>query len=161
MTNVQIRLFRKSDSERALKFITDIIVNEFKFRLEFNCLDSDLLCIEKHYNKSDGGCFWVAQETIHKQIIGTTGIRNLKQYTSTCELKRMYVLKEYRRLGIGGKMLETAIDFAKSIGYSRIVLDSSKYLEGARALYLKNGFIDIARYNDNQRADIFMEKSLY
>jgi putative acetyltransferase len=161
MTNIQIRFFHKSDSERVLKLITDIIVNEFKFKLEFDCLDSDLLCIEKHYNKSDRGCFWVAQEPTHKQIVSTIGIRNLKQYRSTCELKRMYVLKEYRRLGIGETMLDTAVDFAKSIGYSRIVLDSSKYLEGARALYLKNGFIDIARYNDNQRADIFMEKNLY
>lgn len=58
-------------------------------------------------------------------------------------------------------MLDTALEFAKNIGYSKIVLDSSKYLEGARALYLKNGFVDIARYNDNHRADIFMEKSLY
>jgi GNAT superfamily N-acetyltransferase len=160
MTNVQIRLFRRSDLAGVLKLISDIIVNEFKFRLEFNCLDSDLLCIEEHYNKSDGGCFWVAEETVDKRIIATAGIRNLKQYASTCELKRMYVLKEYRRLGIGGKMLDIAIDFAKRIGYSRIVLDSSKYLEAARALYLKNGFVDIARYNDNHRADIFMEKRL-
>jgi putative acetyltransferase len=160
MTNIQIRLFHKNDSERVLKLISDIIVDEFKFKLDFNYLDSDLLCIEKHYNNSDGGCFWVAQETRHEQIVGTIGIRNLKQYASTCELKRMYVVKEYRRLGIGENMLDTAIDFAKVIGYSRIVLDSSKYLQAARTLYLKNGFIDIARYNDNQRADIFMEKSL-
>jgi hypothetical protein len=45
------------------------------------------------------------EQTIAKQIIGTVGIRNLKQYASTCELKRMYVLKDYRRLEIGGKML--------------------------------------------------------
>jgi GNAT superfamily N-acetyltransferase len=57
-------------------------------------------------------------------------------------------------------LLDTAVDFAKRIGYSRILLDSSKYLEAARALYLKNGFVDIARYNDNYRANIFMEKSL-
>ena len=160
MNNVQIRLFRKSDSKKVLNLISDTIVNEFKFRLEFNGLDSDLIGIEGHYKKSDGECFWVAEETIDKQIISTTGIRNLKQYASTCELKRMYVVKEYRRLGIGQKLLDTAVDFAKRIGYSRIVLDSSKYLEAARALYLKNGFVDIARYNDNHRADIFMEKKL-
>jgi len=160
LTNVQIRLFRKSDSKKVLNLISDIIINEFEFRLEFNGLDSDLICIEEHYNKSNGGCFWVAEETIDKQIISTTGIRNLKQYASTCELKRMYVVKEYRHLGIGQKLLDTAVDFAKRIGYSRIVLDSSKYLEAARTLYLKNGFVDIARYNDNYRANIFMEKSL-
>ena len=160
MTNVEIRLYRKSDSKKVLNLISDIIVNEFKFRLEYNHLDSDLMCIEEHYNKLDGGCFWIAEEIIDKQIIGTAAIRNLKQYASTCELKRMYVVKEYRRLGIGQKLLDTAVDFAKRIGYIRIVLDSSKNLEAARALYLKNGFVDIARYNDNDRADIFMEKSL-
>jgi putative acetyltransferase len=160
LNNVQIRLFRKSDSKKVLNLISDIIVNEFKFRLEFNGLDSDLIGIEGHYKKSDGECFWVVEETIDKQIISTTGIRNLKQYASTCELKRMYVVKEYRRLGIGQKLLDTAVDFAKRIGYSRILLDSSKYLEAARTLYLKNGFVDIARYNDNHRANIFMEKSL-
>ena len=160
MSNVQIRLFCKSDSKKVLNLISDIIVNEFNFRLEIDRLDSDLICIEEHYNKADGGCFWVAEEVIDKQIISTTGIRNLKQYASTCELKRMYVVKEYRHLGIGQKLLDTAVDFAKRIGYSRILLDSSKYLEAARALYLKNGFVDIARYNDNYRANIFMEKSL-
>ena len=72
----------------------------------------------------------------------------------------MYVLKKYRGLGIGQMMLDKAIDFAKEAGYSRILLDSSKNLRAARRLYLKNGFVDTQRYNDNYRADIFMEKRL-
>ena len=95
-----------------------------------------------------------------QKIVGTTAVRNLKQFESTCELKRMYVLNEFRRLGLGQKLLDTAIDFAKSVGYSRMVLDSSKTLYGARALYLKKGFVDIPRYNDNYRADVFMERKL-
>jgi len=55
-------------------------------------------------------------------------------------------------------LLDIAIDFARSVGYSRIVLDSSKTLRAARALYLKNGFVDIPKYNDNYRADVFMER---
>ena len=57
-------------------------------------------------------------------------------------------------------MLDTAIDFAKKTGYKRMVLDSSKYLDAARALYLKKGFVKIPRNNDNYRPDIFMEKKL-
>jgi GNAT superfamily N-acetyltransferase len=92
--------------------------------------------------------------------VGTIAIRNLKQFESTCELKRMYVLKKFRRLGIGQRMLDIATDFARKTGYSRIVLDSSKRLDAARALYLKAGFVDIPRYNDNYRADVFMERRL-
>jgi GNAT superfamily N-acetyltransferase len=98
--------------------------------------------------------------THQQKILGTTAVRNLKQFESTRELKRMYVLRDFRRLGLGQKLLDTAIDFAKSVGYSRMVLDSSKTLYAARTLYLKNGFVDIPRYNDNYRADVFMERRL-
>ena len=167
---VKIRPFQKGDSNKVIEFISDIIVNEFKFKLEFDTLDSDILAIDESYNKSNGSCFWVAETVVNddhysntqqkEKILGTTAVRNLKQFESTCELKRMYVLRDFRRLGVGQKLLDTAIDFAKSVGYSRIVLDSSKALHAARALYLKNGFVDIPRYNDNYRADVFMERRL-
>ena len=166
---INIRRFQKSDSYKVIEFISDIIVNEFKFKLEFDTLDSDILAIDESYNKSNESCFWVAESVVNddysniqqkQKILGTTAVRNLKQFESTCELKRMYVLRDFRRLGLGQKLLDTAIGFAKSAGYSRIVLDSSKALHAARALYLKNGFVDIPRYNDNYRADVFMERRL-
>ena len=167
---IKIRLFQKSDSDKVIEFISDIIVNEFKFKLEFDTLDSDILAIDESYNKSNGSCFWLAEMVVndddyysntHQQkILGTTAVRNLKQFESTCELKRMYVLRDFRRLGLGQKLLDIAIDFAKGIGYSRMVLDSSKALYPARALYLKSSFVDILRYNDNYRADVFMERRL-
>ena len=40
------------------------------------------------------------------------------------------------------------------------LIRSSKALHPASALYLKNGFVDIPRYNDNYRADVFMERRL-
>jgi GNAT superfamily N-acetyltransferase len=166
---INIRPFQKSDSDKVIEFISDVIVNEFKFRLEFDTLDSDILAIDEGYNKSNGSCFWVAETVVNddyfntqqkQKILGTTAVRNLNQFESTCELKRMYVLRDFRRLGVGQKLLDIAIDFAKRVGYSRIVLDSSKALHPARALYLKNGFVDIPRYNDNYRADVFMERRL-
>ena len=163
---IKIRVFQRNDSERVIELISDIIVNEFGFKLEFDTLDSDILAIEEIYNKSDGGCFWVAESIDddnnpkQQKIVGTTAVRNLKQFESTCELKRMYVLNEFRRLGLGQKLLDIAIDFARSVGYSRMVLDSSKTLYAARALYLKKGFVDIPKYNDNYRADVFMQRKL-
>ena len=163
---IKIRVFQRNDSERVIELISDIIVNEFNFKLEFDTLDSDILAIEEMYNKSSGGCFWVAERLDdnnpeqQQKIVGTTAVRNLKQFESTCELKRMYVLNEFRRLGLGQKLLDIAIDFARSVGYSRMLLDSSKTLCAARALYLKKGFVDIPKYNDNYRADVFMERKL-
>jgi len=130
------------------------------------------LDIKNHYNKDEGGCFWVVEYTDNSQIIGTVAIRKLKEvaFTDTAtidnttsdsaELKRMFLTKQYRGLGIGQQMLDTALDFAKRIGCSRILLYSSKELKASRKLYLKNGFVDIHRYNDDYRADVFMKKEL-
>jgi hypothetical protein len=92
-----IRAFQKSDSDKVKEFISDIIVNEFKFKLEFNTLDSDILAIDKIYDKSNRGCFWVAESVVNEddysntqqkqqkqKIIGTTAVRNLKQFECTC-----------------------------------------------------------------------------
>jgi GNAT superfamily N-acetyltransferase len=163
---IKIREYQTDDCKRVIGLISDIIINEFRFKLELDTLDSDILAIDETYNKSNRGCFWIAEtidddsNTQTPKIVGTTAARNLKQFESTCELKRMYVLSNFRRLGLGQKLLDVAIHFAKNVGYSRMVLDSSKTLYAARALYLKKGFIDIPRYNDNYRADVFMEKKL-
>ena len=63
----KVRVFNnRTDSERVVRLISDIIVNEFEFKLDFDGLDSDISCIEEHYKKSDGGCFWLlkAQKTM-------------------------------------------------------------------------------------------------
>jgi len=165
---VKIRQFQGNDSDKVKEFISDIIINEFKFKLEFDTLDFDILAIDKIYNRVNGGCMWIAETLVDdfkselqlQKIVGTTAVRNLYQFASTCELKRMYVSTDFRRLGVGQKLLDRAIDFAINNGYSRMVLDSSRTLYAARTLYLKNGFLDIARYNNNYRADVFMEKKL-
>jgi hypothetical protein len=52
--SIKIRVFHRNDSKRVIEFISDIIVNEFNFKLEFDTLDYDLLTVEETYNKSDG-----------------------------------------------------------------------------------------------------------
>jgi putative acetyltransferase len=177
LQNYRIRVYNNDDSEDVLHFISDMIVNEFNITLNFNNLDSDLLHIKQHYT-DNGGCFWIVERIDNYRIIGTVAIRKLEQSTSTtititddddddnanaanaAELKRMFLLKPYRGLGIGQQMLDTALNFAKNSGYSIILLYSSKDLTVSRILYLKNGFVDIPRYNDDYRADVFMGKKL-
>jgi hypothetical protein len=47
-------------------------------------LDSDILAIDETYNKSNRGCFWIAEtidddsNTQTTKIVGTTAARNLR-----------------------------------------------------------------------------------
>jgi GNAT superfamily N-acetyltransferase len=158
----RVRELSDNNLETVVNLIADIVVNEFNIQLKLDGFDSDLLHVNQHYNRDNCGCFWVAEKVDknNNQIVGTVAIRILRQFVSTCELKRMFVLKHYRGLGIGQMMLDIVLDYAKKSGYSNIYLYSSKDLRAARKLYLKNGFAEIPRYNDDYRADVFMARKL-
>ena len=158
----RVRKLSYDDLETVVSLIGDIVVNEFNIPLQLDGFDSDLLHLNQHYNKDNGGCFWVVEKVDNNdtQIVGTAAIRILRQFVSTCELKRMFVLKSHRGLGIGQMLLDVVLDYAKKSGYSNIYLYSSKDLQAARKLYLKNGFSNIPRYNDDYRADVFMARKL-
>lgn len=155
---LKIRLFNNKDTSKVIELISNIRINEFNLNFELAGLDLDLLVIEDYYIKSNG-CFWVAENS-NNDIIGTTGIRKLTQFISTCELNRMYVDSKYRGLGLGQKLLNKAIDFARKSGYSIMLLDTYYCYDIAKKLYLKNDFQEISRYNDNPRSQLFMKKKL-
>jgi hypothetical protein len=54
-----LREFSDQNSEYVLKFVLGMLVNEFKITLEYFNLDSGLLDMKNHYNKNDGGYFWI------------------------------------------------------------------------------------------------------
>ena len=62
------------------------------------------------------------------------------------EIKRMYVRPEFRKKGIGRALLETIINEASNIGYSKIRLDSTPFAKEAHTLYRVCGFQDIEPY---------------
>jgi ribosomal protein S18 acetylase RimI-like enzyme len=57
-------------------------------------------------------------------------------------------------------MLDLAVNYCKDRGYKRIVLDSMSSYTDALRLYKRYGFNETERYNDNQKADVFMEYDL-
>lgn len=58
-------------------------------------------------------------------------------------LSRMIVKAEYRNHGIGGKMIDFLVDYAKKQGYTEMSLGVDIINIGARWLYEKKGFTKI------------------
>lgn len=74
------------------------------------------------------------------------------------EIKRMWVAPSARGLGIAQRLLEAVEAHAAGAGVGTLRLDTNRALDEARALYLRNGYREIARYNDNPYADHWFEK---
>ncbi|HOC34952.1 MAG TPA: GNAT family N-acetyltransferase [Ruminococcus flavefaciens] len=87
-------------------------------------------------------------------IIGTVAVRLMND--KDCELKSLYLLEKYRGLGLGRKLLETAVRYAADIGYERMYLDSLSTSKRALKLYRMAGFTDTEKYNDSIFSDVFM-----
>jgi len=104
----------------------------------------DMDDIQKNYYEN-GGIFLVM--TDNEQLICTGAIRKLDD--DACELKRLWLLTEYHGQGLGFRMLQKLLTFARESGYKRIRLETDP-IEQARAVefYKQIGFYEIPSYTD-------------
>jgi GNAT superfamily N-acetyltransferase len=58
----------------------------------------------------------------------------------TAQLRVLLVDPSARGRGLGGRLVDLAIDFARNAGYARVVLWTNDPLEAARHVYLTRGF---------------------
>jgi len=78
---------------------------------------------------------------VNSEIVGGAGI-----YPSdglpldTCELVKMYLLPHSRGHGLGKKLINLSLAFAKQVGYKKVYLESMPELKKALKIYEKFGF---------------------
>lgn len=93
------------------------------------------------------------------KAIGCVAIHRHSQ--TRCEMKRLFVKKEYRHLKIGYQLISKIISLAQKDGYQEMVLDTILPLQNAIHLYHYFGFYEIDAYYDNPMDDvIYMKKDL-
>lgn len=83
--------------------------------------------------------YFVAQ--IDDQLVGGVGIFPTEGLPAdTCELVKMYLVPSARGTGLGKKLIEKSLDFARETGYKKVYLESMPELQKALKVYEKFGF---------------------
>ncbi|WP_143465822.1 GNAT family N-acetyltransferase [Kribbella sp. ALI-6-A] len=59
---------------------------------------------------------------------------------STAKLRLLLLTPEARGHGLGGRLVDTCLEFARGFGYERVVLWTNDPLVAARQIYLARGF---------------------
>lgn len=103
--------------------------------------------------------YFVAKE--NGKVIGYCGFW---QVADEGDVTNIAVLPEFRRRGIGGKLLNTLIEAAKELKLELITLEVRKSNTAAKNLYKKYGFKPIGErkhyYSDNREDAVIMMKRL-
>jgi DNA-binding MarR family transcriptional regulator/GNAT superfamily N-acetyltransferase len=100
------------------------------------------------------GLFLIAQLDGHPLGCGALKVTGRK----VGEIKRMWVAPEARGLGIAQRLLDALEKHAVQMGLDTLQLDTNRALKEAHALYTRNGYREVPRYNDNPYADHWFEK---
>lgn len=102
------------------------------------------------------GIFLVAR--LDGVAVGCGAVKTLARRRG--EIKRMWVASSARGLGVGQRLLDALEAHAADMNLTTLCLDTNRSLTEARALYARNGYREIAPYNDNPYADHWFEKTL-
>ena len=110
----------------------------------FQNFSEEIASLPKNYGPPHG-CLLLAR--INGEIIGCIAVRY--QDATVCEMKRLYVKPQYRRMGLGRRLAESAIRRAREMNYSRVVLDTLPSMTEAQSLYKALGFRQVSGYYPN------------
>ena len=116
--------------------------------LRFQGFEAELANLPGEYGPPRGSLLlaWV-----DGALAGCCALRPLDNcdYPNAGEMKRLYVRKAFRAFGLGRELAEAALDAARQIGYTSVLLDTLDDMEAARALYTDLGFVEIPPYYHN------------
>ena len=137
----------------AIQELIFSILNEYGLKPDPEGTDADLADIESHYR---GGWFIVLE--INHTIIGSVAI--YPKSSQTFEIRKMYLHSNWRERGYGRILLDQAIDKARILGASQLVLSTASVLVEAVGLYQSYGFTPSSETPTADRCDQVWELDL-
>lgn len=109
--------------------------------LAFQGFEAELQTLPGKYCPPEGALILAR---VNGSAAGCVALRRISG--EICEMKRLFVRPEYRKLGIGKKLVDLIVAEGKRLGYGYMRLDTLASMEKAIALYRSSGFYDIEPY---------------
>ena len=141
--------------EYAVFKLVEHVLTEYGLSVNPDVTDSDLLDIRKSYIAT-GGTFRVIR--FGGKIVGSYGVYATSAWL--CELRKMYLLPEFRGQGLGKKLMDDAIKKAKALGFAEMFLETNSCLQEAVHLYRRYGFTEFEPEHLSDRCDLAMKITL-
>ncbi|HXW56230.1 MAG TPA: GNAT family N-acetyltransferase [Candidatus Cybelea sp.] len=159
-----------AERDPALKLVSALFreyAQSLEVDLSFQDFDHELASLPGTYAPPDGRIFLAlfdehdapltdsecrqsappSASTTLRATAGCIALRRLED--ETCEMKRLYVRRQFRGQGIGRELVVAVIEAARQIGYRQMRLDTLPQMSEAQVLYRNLGFREIPPYRYN------------
>ena len=115
---------------------TVLYAQEYGWNNEFEALAAEIAAkFIREFDPRWERC-WIAER--EGQAIGSVFV--VRQDDTTAKLRMLYVDADARGLGLGSQLVEECLQFARQVGYRRMVLWTNSVLTDARRIYERAGF---------------------
>ena len=138
MPGIKLRTIQKEDNVQLAQIIRDTLT-VFKANKPGTVYYDETTDQLFELFQKPGSIYYVA--LMDDEIVGGGGIYPSDGLPNgTCELVKMYLLPEARGIGLGKRIIEECLAFAKENGYLQVYIESMPELENALKVYEKFGF---------------------
>mgnify|MGYP005752343779 FL=1 len=127
-----------------IKMLFQEYTSSLGFDLSFQNYEQEYRSLPGKYAPPKGRLYLLVCEGI---AAGCVALKPLEE--NICEMKRLYIKKEYRKHHFGEELAKKVIEDAKAIGYEKMYLDTMSFMKSAIGLYQKLGFEAVEPYYEN------------
>lgn len=136
--SITIRKIQKTDNAQLAKIIRSCF-HDFQVATEGTVYVDPTTDDLFQLFQPENSVLFVAE--IEEKLCGCCGIYPTEGLPENCaELVKFYLHKDFRGSGIGRKLMEASINFAKETGYKSIYIESLPEFSTAVSIYEKQGF---------------------
>lgn len=141
----QIKILRLSTSrtlrKQIIAMVEQIQIQEFHLPITPE-INASILKAEEEYYYHRTCNFWYAVDS-KGTIIGCIGLKKINE--KQAEIKKFFVIAEYRGLGIAQQLMHHLVKASLKHGFDELFLGTVDALDAAQRFYIKNGFKPIRR----------------
>lgn len=136
-SNPVLRAPRPGDFGRVVQLHGELYAGEFGYDQTFEALVARIVADFAFKNEPGRERCWIAE--MNGAVVGSVFL--VRKSSRTAKLRLLIVHPEARGRGLGARLVEECIRFAREAGYRTLELWTQSHLSAARAIYRAKGFV--------------------
>ncbi|MFW0778095.1 MAG: GNAT family N-acetyltransferase [Rickettsiales bacterium] len=139
--DVTLRPITQADDSQVASLIREVLTEHGCTEEGFAIHDPEVDAMTEAYSHARS-IYYVVE--CDGKVVGGCGVAPLRgTYQNIGELQKFYILSDYRGRGIGKRLLDMCVAFAREQEYQRCYVETIDKMDAAGALYRKEGFESI------------------